>query len=96
MLVLSRKRLESIQIGDGVRITVVKIDRNQVRLGIEAPGHVPVVREELLLLDDEEQRRDRPGRARTPERNSTAVHGRSASRGPDRRPRQAVPRQSGP
>ncbi|MBV8265427.1 MAG: carbon storage regulator, partial [Planctomycetaceae bacterium] len=31
-------------------ITIVKIDRNQVRLGIEAPGHVPVYREEILPL----------------------------------------------
>ena len=55
MLVLSRKRLESIQIGDGIRITVVNIDRNQVRLGIEAPSHVPVLREELLFLDHEDR-----------------------------------------
>jgi carbon storage regulator len=31
-------------------VTVVKIDRNQVRLGIEAPGHIPVYREEILPL----------------------------------------------
>ncbi len=48
MLVLTRKRLESIAIGDQIRITVVKMDRNQVRLGIEAPGDLMVLREELL------------------------------------------------
>lgn len=53
MLVLSRRRSERIQIGEDVRITVVKIDRNTVRLGIEAPGHVAVVREELLLDADD-------------------------------------------
>jgi carbon storage regulator len=48
MLVLSRKRSESLLIGDGVRITVIKVERNQVRLGIEAPGHVGILRAELL------------------------------------------------
>jgi carbon storage regulator len=48
MLVLSRKLNEKIVIGDGIVITVVKVDRNQVRLGIEAPGDVPVFREEIL------------------------------------------------
>jgi carbon storage regulator CsrA len=35
--------------GENVRITVLKIERNAVRLGIEAPGWISVVREELLL-----------------------------------------------
>ena len=40
MLVLSRKLNEKIVIDGGIVVTVVKIDRNQVRLGIEAPGNV--------------------------------------------------------
>lgn len=48
MLVLSRKRLESLLIGQGVRITVLKVDRNQVRLGIEAPEEVSILRSELV------------------------------------------------
>lgn len=47
MLVLSRKLGEKILIGDDIVLTVVKIDRNQIRLGIEAPGTVPVYREEI-------------------------------------------------
>ena len=47
MLVLSRKLNEKIVIDGGIVVTVVKIDRNQVRLGIEAPGHVRVFREEI-------------------------------------------------
>jgi carbon storage regulator len=47
MLVLSRKLGEKIVIGEQVVLTVVKVDRNQVRLGIEAPPDVPVFREEI-------------------------------------------------
>jgi carbon storage regulator len=47
MLVLSRKLNEKIVIDGGIIVTVVKIDRNQIRLGIEAPGHVRVLREEI-------------------------------------------------
>ena len=47
MLVLSRKLNEKIVIDGGIVLTVVKIDRNHVRIGIEAPGHVQVFREEI-------------------------------------------------
>ena len=47
MLVLSRKLGEKIVIGENIVVTVVKIDRNQIRLGIEAPHDVPVYREEI-------------------------------------------------
>ena len=41
MLVLSRKLNEKIVIDGGIVLTIVKIDRNQVRIGIEAPGRRP-------------------------------------------------------
>ena len=47
MLVLSRKLGEKIVIGDNVVITVVKIDRNQIRIGIDAAQDIPVYREEI-------------------------------------------------
>jgi carbon storage regulator len=48
MLVLSRKIGESVRIGGGVSVTVVKISGGGVRLGINAPEGVEIVREELL------------------------------------------------
>ena len=47
MLVLSRQRDESIMIGDNVVITIVDIRGDKVRLGIEAPGEIPVHRQEV-------------------------------------------------
>lgn len=47
MLVLSRKIGERIMIGDAVTVTVVRISGGGVRLGIEAPADMAVVREEL-------------------------------------------------
>jgi carbon storage regulator len=47
MLVLSRKADGRIMIGDDIIITVVKIERDTVRLGIEAPRDVPVHRQEV-------------------------------------------------
>jgi carbon storage regulator len=47
MLVLSRKLGEKIVIGENITVTIVKIDRNQIRIGIEAPHDVPVYREEI-------------------------------------------------
>jgi len=52
MLVLSRKKNESIHIGnDEIVITVVDIRGQQVRLGIEAPSHIPIRRKEIMDRD---------------------------------------------
>lgn len=48
MLVLSRKPSESILISDQIRITVVKSSGKQVRLAIDAPDEVPIMRAELV------------------------------------------------
>ncbi|MBO8142817.1 MAG: carbon storage regulator CsrA [Firmicutes bacterium] len=57
MLVLTRKRDESIMIGDDVKITVVDVRGDQVKLGIDAPRHIPVHREEVYREIQEENRR---------------------------------------
>lgn len=57
MLVLTRKRDESIMIGDDVRIVVVDVHGDQVKLGIDAPRRIPVHREEVYREIQEENRR---------------------------------------
>lgn len=47
MLVLGRKRDEEIVIGDGIKVVVVEIRGDRVKLGITAPDHVPVHRREI-------------------------------------------------
>lgn len=47
MLVLTRKNDESIQIGDNITVKIIQADRNKVRIGIEAPQEVRVLRSEL-------------------------------------------------
>lgn len=49
MLVLSRRLQEKIRIGDNVTITVLRMKGKSVRLGIEAPNHVSVLRGELAV-----------------------------------------------
>jgi carbon storage regulator len=49
MLVLSRKLGQSIRLGPDVRVTIVKVDRNSVRVGIEAPSELPIQREEIVF-----------------------------------------------
>lgn len=47
MLVLSRKQNERIRVGDSVVVTVVRVSGDKVRIGIEAPANVRVLRDEL-------------------------------------------------
>jgi carbon storage regulator len=50
MLVLSRKEAERIRLGDSIVVTVVRVSGDKVRLGIDAPPNVLVLREELEPL----------------------------------------------
>ncbi|MCC6494159.1 MAG: carbon storage regulator CsrA [Pirellulales bacterium] len=62
MLVLTRKVGEQIRIGDEVVITVVRTKGKAVRLGIQAPSHVPVLRGEIAdAISGEQQRRAADG-----------------------------------
>ncbi len=57
MLILSRKPGEAIVIGDGIRVVVLEADRRGVRLGIDAPADVAIVREEIVEAITDENRR---------------------------------------
>lgn len=57
MLVLTRKERESIVVGNNgeVKITVLRVKGNQIKIGIEAPSHIPVNREEIFFVIQEEK-----------------------------------------
>jgi carbon storage regulator len=53
MLVIRRRAGESIVIGEGIEIQVIEISGTRVKLGIQAPRQVPVVRKEVQLTAEE-------------------------------------------
>ena len=57
MLILSRRPGDAIVIGDGIRIVVLSCDRRGVRLGVEAPTSVSILREEIVNQIVDENRR---------------------------------------
>jgi carbon storage regulator len=60
MLVLSRKPGEKVVIGNAITLTVVAVSGNQVRIGIDAPNHVRILRAELAVLQYNAASSDRP------------------------------------
>ncbi len=62
MLVLTRKLNESIIIDGNITLTVVEVRGNRVKLGIVAPGEVPVMREEIAAAMNE-RRQSEPRRS---------------------------------
>jgi carbon storage regulator len=74
MLVLSRKKNESIIINDNITIVVVEIRGDKVRLGIEAPKEVPVHRNEVYeaIRRSEQQDQSESKNAATPRQTDTS------------------------
>ena len=54
MLVLTRNKSESIQIGDDIEIKILSVDGDQVKLGIEAPKSIDIHRKEIYMSIQEE------------------------------------------
>lgn len=57
MLVLTRKKNETIVINDNIEITVIDIQNDQIRIGITAPKDVPIYRKEVYLEIKEENKK---------------------------------------
>lgn len=57
MLVIGRKKGESILIGDNIEITIVKIDDGSVKIAVNAPKEVSIFRKELLDKIKEENKK---------------------------------------
>lgn len=55
MLCLTRKLQEKIVINGNIVITLLRLQGNKISLGIEAPSDVPIVRYELLPVDEQEK-----------------------------------------
>ena len=56
MLVLSRKKTQRLKLGSDIVVTVIDVSGEKVRLGIDAPKEVTILREELELRDSQEPR----------------------------------------
>jgi carbon storage regulator len=55
MLILSRRESESVHLGDDIVLTIVRVSGEKVRIGIEAPPHIKVLRNELEIEVDLKQ-----------------------------------------
>ena len=60
MLILTRRIGETLMIGDEVKVTVLGVKGNQVRIGVDAPKHVLVHREEIYDRIKEEKEQKKP------------------------------------
>lgn len=54
MLVLTRKKNQSIVIGENIELTIIDIQGDQVKIGVKAPKNIPVHRKEVFLEIQEE------------------------------------------
>ncbi len=66
MLVLSRRETERIRLGDSIVVTVIRVSGDKVRLGIEAPRDILVLREELEVHSEEPPAAEVDGSASSP------------------------------
>jgi len=67
MLKIDRRENESVTIGDNITIKIIKIRPEKVRIGIEAPREVPIVRDDAI---NRKRRTDHPGSAENKKRSA--------------------------
>ncbi len=72
MLILTRKVDQAIVIQGNILVTVLRVERDRVKLGISAPEEITVLREELLLRDAGNNKREGP--ANTGEKATPSSH----------------------
>lgn len=58
MLILTRRVGETLMINDDVKVTVLAVNGNQVKIGIDAPSHIAVHREEIYLRIEAEKNKN--------------------------------------
>lgn len=75
MLVLSRKKSEEIKVGDDVVIKIISIGPSCVKIGIDAPPSVPVIRKELEGVESKKRVCSVPGSDRGKPIPTTPSHG---------------------
>lgn len=80
MLVLTRKQNEKVRIGDSITVTVLRMKGKGVRLGIEAPQDVNVIRGELCFELSEEEADDPAAKNSTTDVALSSRRGKSAAR----------------
>ncbi|MDY0275028.1 MAG: carbon storage regulator CsrA [Desulfomicrobium sp.] len=56
MLILSRRPGESMHLGDDIKITILQVKGQQVKIGFDVPEHMPIYREELYLKVQDENK----------------------------------------
>lgn len=72
MLVISQKKGEKLHIGRDITVTVVDIKANKVRLGIEAPSELTILRDQLYAQSQEQEHEQAQERSRQQRSNGAA------------------------
>jgi carbon storage regulator len=91
MLVLSRRRDESIMIGDDVEITIVDVRGDKVRLGITAPKSIPVHRREIYDAIQREKAEAKKAARETCSASAGEIRSAARRKGPARTARRRTP-----